>query len=213
MSSTKKIIQIIIYLMICQSCTSFKSPESTKNAKERSSTILFIGNSLTYTNDLPKLVKVIAKEKGVRVTTTMIALPNYALIDHWNDGTIQKEIRSKQYDFVIVQQGPSSQAFGKEILVNYGKKYSNLCEENSAQLCYFMVWPSLTYYNTFDGVIKNHREAARINNAMLLPVGEIWKTHFDATENFDYYSNDGFHPSLKGSRVAAEIIVDYLFKK
>lgn len=173
---------------------------------------MFIGNSLTYTNNLPKLIKDIAKKKGILLKTNMIAFPNYAILDHWNDGVVQQEIRSKKYDYVILQQGPSSQAFGKEILLEYGKKYSALCKENNAQLCYFMVWPSLTYYDTFDGVISNHKQAALANDAILLPVGEVWKLHFDKTKTFDYYDSDGFHPSLRGSKVAAQVIFNYLFE-
>lgn len=75
-----------------------------------------------------------------------------------------------------------------------------------------MVWPSLGYCYTFPKVIKNHNDAANKNDAILLPVGEVWKEHFDETDNFDYYGNDDFHPSLKGSQIAAEVIVEYLFK-
>jgi len=175
--------------------------------------LLFIGNSLTYSNELPDLVKKEAKVKGIKVNTEMIAYGNYAIMDHWDDGEVQILISSEEYDYVIVQQGPSSQAFGREILIEYGKKYSELCKAHNVQFCYFMVWPSLTYYETFDGVIKNHKDAARMNDAILLPVGEVWKKHFDETGEFDYYSSDGFHPSEKGSQIAAEVIVEYLFGK
>ncbi|PCJ95777.1 MAG: hypothetical protein COA50_08230 [Flavobacteriaceae bacterium] len=173
--------------------------------------ILFIGNSLTYTNDLPGLVKTRAKQKGITIGTKMIALPNYAILDHWSDGEVQKEINSKKYQFIIIQQGPSSQPFGRQVLIEYGQKYSALCKVNNAKLAYFMVWPSLANYETFDGVILNHKEAALINKAILCPVGEVWKTHFDNTNNFDYYGPDGFHPSFKGSQVAANVIVATLF--
>lgn len=203
-------MNIFKYFIICiitLSCNSSKSTPVTDTIS-----ILFIGNSLTYTNNLPKLVEDIAKTKGVILQTKTIAYPNYALIDHWNDGTIQKEIQSKKYDYVIVQQGPSSQQFGREVLIEYGKKLSTLCMQNNSTLCYFMVWPSRQYYYTFDKVIQNHKDASKLNTAILLPVGEAWKHHFDSTLNFDYYGPDGFHPSQKGSEASAEIIVEHLFK-
>ena len=67
-------------------------------------TILFVGNSLTYTNDLPKLVVAFGKENGVEINTTILAYPNYALEDHWNDGQVQKLIAKYKYDFVVIQQ-------------------------------------------------------------------------------------------------------------
>lgn len=175
--------------------------------------ILFVGNSLTYTNNLPMLVKQKALSRGISVGTKMIAEPNTAIIDHWVGGNVQVDIASKQFDFVVIQQGPSSQAFGREILIEYGKKYAALCNENDAKLAYYMVWPSISWYHTFDDVIQNHRDAAAINEAILCPVGEKWKAHFDSTNNFDYYGPDDFHPSLLGSQVAANIIVESLFPR
>ena len=173
--------------------------------------ILFIGNSLTYTNNLPAFVKNEARLKGINIGIKMIAFPNYAILDHWNDGNVQAQLASGKYYFVIIQQGPSSQAFGRQVLIEYAEKYSDLCKKHDAQLGYFMVWPALANYQTFEGAIKNHQDAALINNAILCPVGKVWKEHFDATDNFDYYGSDNFHPSLKGSQVAAKIIVESLF--
>lgn len=169
--------------------------------------ILFVGNSLTYFNNLPELVEIEARSKNITVRSEMLAYPNYAILDHWADGAVQNLIKSQTYDFVVIQQGPSSQAFGRQVLFEYGKKFSDLCNANNAKLAFFMVWPSRTYYYTFEGVIQNHRDAAIATGSILCPVGEIWKFHFDNTGDFSYYGADGFHPSLKGSQVAAEVIV------
>lgn len=174
--------------------------------------LLFIGNSLTYTNDLPNLVKDYAETQGKSVKVESVAYGNYALIDHWEDGEIQTLIETQTFDYVIVQQGPSSQAFGKALLLEYGGKISELCNENYTNLAFYMVWPSLTYYNTFQGVIDNYSLAATMNNDILCPVGEVWKSHFDSTNDFSYYGPDGFHPSLKGSQIAAKVIYESLFE-
>lgn len=175
--------------------------------------ILFVGNSLTYTNDLPKLVKNSALAKGIALKVKMLAQPNYAIVDHWNEGKVQKLIKSKKYDYVIIQQGPSSQSEGRRMLIDDGKSYKELCDSSGSQLCYFMVWPSVSRNYTFDNVIKNHKDAASINNSILLPVGQAWKAHIDSSKSFDFYGPDGFHPSLKGSLATAELIVGYLFEK
>lgn len=199
------------FFILLITCSSLYSQQKINNKTKFN--ILFIGNSLTYTNKLPQLIKKKAKSKGVKINIKMIAFPNYAIEDHWNEGNIQKLISSKKYDYVIIQQGPSSQSNGRKMLIEYGEKYSRLCQLNGAKLCYFMVWPALKYYHTFNDVIKNHREAALINNAILLPVGEVWKTYIDSTKNTEYYSFDEFHPSIKGSQKAADVIVESLFAK
>ena len=174
--------------------------------------VLFIGNSLTYTHNIPKLVENIAAERGLVVETKTIAYPNYAILDHWEDGLVQRQIKSRKYDYVIIQQGPSSQEEGYRMLVDYGAKYASLCEDNDAELAYYMVWPSIQLFHTFDGVIANYTSAAEINNAILCPVGKVWKDHIDETNDFSFYSSDQFHPSPKGSEVAATVIADSLFE-
>jgi hypothetical protein len=138
----------------------------------------------------------------------MIAEPDYALIDHWNDGLIQIAIRSGSYDYVIVQQGPSSQEFGRAILIEYGKKIKTLCDQNNTKLMYYMVWPSKRYFTSFSQVIHHYYEAAQINNALVCPVGEVLKTRIEQDPRFKFYSSDGFHPSLEGSRFIAQLLYD-----
>ena len=214
-----KLTLISFVCIVTLGCSDFQPVVNPNNILSESDTltnadfhVLFIGNSLTSSNNLPELVKNSAEQKGIIIETKMIALPGYALIDHWNDGSVQGHIESKKYNFVIVQQGPSSQAYGRQVLIEYGQKFKSLCEENDAELGFFMVWPSLIYYQTFEGVIKNYRDAASINDAILCPAGEVWKKYFDSSNTFDYYGADGFHPSIKGSQVAADVIVESLFQ-
>lgn len=173
--------------------------------------ILFVGNSLTYTNDLPKLVKEIGAKKGIEVRTHSLALPNYALVDHLADGDLQKLLLDN-YDFVVVQQGPSSQKEGHDLLIEAVVKIKDLCTEQGSKLAIFMVWPSYSNYDTFNGVITNYTEAATTTSSILCPVGQVWKDYIDKTADLSYYGPDLFHPSLKGSKVAAEIICKALFE-
>ncbi|NNF35298.1 MAG: SGNH/GDSL hydrolase family protein [Saprospiraceae bacterium] len=174
--------------------------------------LLFVGNSLTYTNNLPLLVKQAAEDRGYNIETRSLAYPNYAIVDHWADGQVQTLIKSKKYDFVIIQQGPSSQQEGHRMLIDSGADYAALCKENGAELAYYMVWPPVSVFHRFDRVIANYTDAARKNNAILCPVGRVWKDYIDQTMDYSYYGFDDFHPSLKGSQVAADVIISSLIR-
>jgi len=174
-------------------------------------TILFVGNSLTYFNDLPKLVARAGMNRGIEIRTEMIAKPNYALEDHWNEGYMQLMIARNKYDFVVVQQGPSSQADGRIMLLDYGARIKNICIPQNTQLAFFMVWPAFSNLHTFDGVINNYTAAAAATNSLLCPVGKLWKEHFLSTGDYSYYGPDMFHPSQAGSEHAAMIIFETLF--
>ena len=171
---------------------------------------LFIGNSLTSTNNLPRIVKEMYADLGIIISTRTIAPPGYGLEDHWNVGIIQPLINSNYYNYVIIQQGPSSQEYGRESLIEYGGRIAELCNSNDTKLAFFMVWPSVPYYHTFDGVIINYTDAATLSNAILIPVGRNWKYYIDQTGDYSYYGSDNFHPSVKGSEKTAENIIQTL---
>lgn len=165
--------------------------------------ILFVGNSLTYTNDLPKILEHIAHNFDIPVETTTLCFPNYGLEDHWNDGKFQELMSKREFDYVVVQQGPSSQMPGKRMLLEYGAKIKGVCKDKGVELAYFMVWPSKQYYFTFDGVIENYSLAAKKTESIVFPVGAIWKDYEAAKGYENLYGNDGFHPSTAGSFLAA----------
>ncbi len=199
---------ILLFICLC----GFSGFSQKPAGKDTVRSILFIGNSLTYTNDLPNLVVRKGGENGILIKTEMLAFPNYGLEDHWNDGNIQILISVKKYDFVIIQQGPSSQNDGRIMLIDYGARINTLCQKNKSKLVYFMVWPGYSHLQSFDGVIKNYSDAAKATNALLCPVGQVWKKHFEETKEYSYYGPDMFHPSQKGSEIAAQIIFETLFK-
>jgi len=178
--------------------------------EDKSIHILFVGNSLTYTNNLPALVVEEGKNQHLTITTEILAYPNYALEDHWNDGVLQKQIATGNFQFVILQQGPSSQADGRTMLLDYGQRIKNLCDRYNTTLIFLMVWPSRANSGTFDGVIRNYTEAATRTGSLLCPAGKRWKEYIEKTNDYYYYGPDGFHPSLAGSKVVAALVVALL---
>lgn len=175
--------------------------------------MLFVGNSLTYFNNLPELVKQIAACEKVEVSYRTLALPNYALEDHWNDKTVIEEINSGKYNFVIVQQGPSSQQEGRTLLLDYGLKLDSLCEKKKAQLAVFMVWPSKARSTDFQGVYESYKILAESSKSIFCPAGRAWQTLWKNDPAFELYGPDNFHPGLKGSLLSALVIYGRIMKK
>jgi len=71
--------------------------------------VLFIGNSLTQSNDLPAIVQALAVAGGQpALTQKSVLLPGTSLEDQWNNGRALKALRAEKWDVVVLQQGPSS---------------------------------------------------------------------------------------------------------
>jgi hypothetical protein len=72
--------------------------------------ILFIGNSLTYVNDLPLIVEALADSvpgltPAQRLAPAMAAFPDYALEDHWANGTAVRAIDQGKWSVVGTAAG------------------------------------------------------------------------------------------------------------
>src|SRR5688572_65820 len=79
--------------------------------------ILFIGNSLTYWNDLPAMVQSLAAAAKRRITCQQVAFPDVSLEDHWQRGDAVRAIRRGGWSHVVLQQGPRGEPLGNAILL------------------------------------------------------------------------------------------------
>ena len=112
--------------------------------------ILFIGNSLTYSNDLPAMVCAMARSAGRQVTCESVAKPDYGLEEHWNDREARQAI-ARGWDVVVLQQGPSALPESRRLLIDYTRRFDAEIKKAGARTALFMVWPSRTRRGDFSG--------------------------------------------------------------
>jgi hypothetical protein len=174
------------------------------------SRILFIGNSLTYANDLPAMVCTLARAAGRAVTCASVARPDVSLEDHWNSGPARATI-AEGWDLVVLQQGPSALPESRTLLVEYVRRFDGLIRKTGARTAVYMVWPSRQRRADAPGVSQSYTAAARAVNGLLLPAGDAWRAAWAVDGGLALYGPDGFHPSPMGSYLAALVIYRQLF--
>ena len=188
------------------------------NATERkapgdSLKILFVGNSLTYTNNLPALVEEMGAMDGKIINTHSIVIANYSIEDHWNEGVAEAEIEKGKYDFVVFQQGPSALPESQFLLLEYAGRFAKVCQENNAKMALYMVWPSKSRLFDLDNVILSYTNAAKKTGSLLCSAGLAWKYTWQASPSTSLYGPDGFHPGMDGSVLAALTVYGVLVGK
>ncbi len=175
--------------------------------------VLFIGNSLTYANELPAMIAALAENSKQKLTYKTLAYPDFGLQDHWERGDAQKEIAKGKWDVVILQQGPSALPESRQLLLEYVRRFAKEIRAAGAKPALYMVWSSITRFNDFPRVMESYKLAAEEINAMLLPVGAAWRAAWKPDAKFALYAHDKFHPSVLGSYLAALVIYKKLFGK
>jgi pimeloyl-ACP methyl ester carboxylesterase len=167
--------------------------------------VLFVGNSLTYANDLPEMVRALALASGETLRVGMVANPDWSLEDHWNGGGARSEIR-RGWDVVVLQQGPSSLPESRTLLIDYTRRFAGEIRAAGATPALYAVWPSLSRSGDFDRASESYRLAAQDVDGMLFPAGEAWRAAWRADPGLQLYSADGLHPSVAGTYAAALVI-------
>ncbi len=202
---------LVICLLLVTATASAKQPEGVSSSPVEASSelaVLFIGNSLTNTNDMPAMFEALLLAADVEATVKTVAFPNYGLQDHWLSEKTRGALAEGPWDVVVMQQGPSATE-GRPSLLKYSRRFSKLIRPG-ARPALFMVWPAKSRFFDFDGVCDSYRAAAEAVDGILLPVGEAWRLAWEKDSQLALYGPDGFHPSVAGSYLAALVIFQRL---
>jgi len=173
--------------------------------------VLFIGNSLTYTNNLPGTLAGVARTAGDEIYVEMIARPDYALIDHLtNNSGAEAAIRRGGWDVVVLQQGPTTLPINRDSLVLWTRMFDSIIRPTGARTALFMVWPAGPSAQGFNAVRLSYQDAATAVHGVFLPAGAAWQIALQQDSTLALYGPDNFHPSPLGSYLAAITIYEKL---
>jgi hypothetical protein len=166
--------------------------------------VLFVGNSLTYVNDLPNTLVAIAAAAGDTIRVASAAGANLALIDHLTGSTDAPQlIAGDRWEFVILQQGPTPAGICRDSLVLWSKLFEPRIRAAGAQPALLMTWPGATFQYLWDDVRVSFQNAATAVSGTFMPAGEAWRAAWTADPSLQLYGPDGFHPSPAGTFLTA----------
>lgn len=191
--------------------------------------VLFIGNSYTYVNDLPTMLRDLSASLNKEVTIGSKTNGGFTFQNHANDPLTYAAINQNLWDVVVIQ-GQSQEPSFPTGQVNtasypYAMQLSDSVLANSAcsNVMYFMTWgrqngdSQWDSINTFDKMnsrlYNTYRRFADSADAMVAAVGASWKYVRDTYPTINLYSGDGSHPSLEGSYLAACTFYASLFRQ
>jgi PKD repeat protein len=185
--------------------------------------VLFIGNSYTYMNDLPLMLKNVAASTGDVVIYDGNLIGGFSLQDHSTQlGTLTK-IAAGGWDYVVLQEQSQRPSFSDNQVLHsvypYAKHLDSLirlhnpCAETvfyntwgrkngDAQNC--PLWPPVCTYIGMDSLLRlRYGIMAADNNAIVSPVGPVWRRIRGTAPLIDLYDPDESHPSVAGTYAAA----------
>ncbi len=174
--------------------------------------VLFVGNSHTYGNDVPDLVRQIATTKGVQFEVDSITAGGATLEDHLKTGTVQKRLESGGFSAVILQEQSGRQVLEVDQYEASARKLAALARARKTRVFIHMGWTrqdlvesnGYTQQNWTDSALR----VARAIQAGVAPVGEAWLSvkRRDPALGLRLQDSDGNHATLAGSYASAATI-------
>src|SRR5262249_40662188 len=103
--------------------------------------ILFIGNSYTYVNDLPKMLAALAKAGNQRPVVHDRETPGGCTLEkHWKDGKAVKKITSAQWDYVVLQEQSQRPLTDRARMFEYAVKLDGEIKKQRARTLLYQTW-------------------------------------------------------------------------
>jgi hypothetical protein len=210
MMPRRALLALVASLATAAAFAQAPAPAAAPAAVPKALRVLFVGNGLTSTGDIPGRLQKLAAALGRKAAVETIAYPEYSLEDHWRDGRALAAIKKGGWDVVVLQQGPGATADSREQLVEYAKRFAAPIREAGAKPALYMTWPLQNRAGDFGAVIGAYRAAAAAVDGILLPAGEAWLRALHDDKRIRLYS-DAMHPSSLGQDLAILTIYLMLF--
>lgn len=214
----RNLTRIILAVMFCVAT-------SARAAEADSLRVLWVGNSLTYFNDLPAIVQDIAASQGLKLSMTRVLKGGEQLSGHWANPRLKKLLKEQRWDYIVLQEqsqlpGMETDVVAREVYP-YAHKIDSLAHVYSPQAhtIYYMTFAhkygnvdktDYTLDDTYDlmqmRLATSYLEMAYQNNSWCAPVGWAWEAVRKAHPEFQLHLPDCLHPSPMGSYLAANVI-------
>jgi PKD repeat protein len=185
--------------------------------------VLFLGNSYTAYNNLPQLVKDVAISTGDTIIFDSNTPGGFTLQGHSTNTTSLQKIISGNWDVVVLQEQSQLPSFPINQVITgvfpYAQKLDSIIHvyQPCGKTMFYMTWgrkngdasncatwPPVCTYQGMDSLLyERYMMMAQDNDAVVSPVGAVWKYIRNNFPGIELYSADESHPSLAGSYAAA----------
>jgi hypothetical protein len=195
--------------------------------------VLFLGNSYTAVNNLPQMMADVAVSAGDTLWFDSNTPGGYTLQGHSTNTLSLGKIAAGGWDYVVLQEQSQLPSFPlpqvQQMVFPYARKLDSIINtyNECAETVFYMtwgrkngdaencpVWPPVCTYEGMDSLLNlRYRMMASDNQAILSPVGAVWRYLRQNHPQLELYSHDGSHPSLAGTYTAACSFYTAIFRK
>jgi lysophospholipase L1-like esterase len=184
--------------------------------------VLFVGNSLTFVNDLPATFRKLAASGGRTVVTGMAATGGASFASHVAAADAAGALRAQPWNVVALQEQSEVPAVAAWRAEMYPAAHAlvDAVRAARAQPLLFATWAHAGglpaqglpgYAAMQDAVDAAYADLGQALEAPVAPVGVAWAQALAGTPPPQLFSPDGTHPAVAGTYLAACVFYAAVF--
>ena len=194
--------------------------------------VLFVGNSYTEVNNLPRMVADVAASMGDVLAYGSNTPGGFTFQQHCSNQSMTL-IRQGGWDVVVLQEKSQYPSFPDSQVAAEVFPYAQRLVDSvyahgwCAEPMFYMTWgrrdgdsynaqffPPLATYEGMDSLLcARYLQMASDNDASVCPVGRVWRYLRRHHPDLELYQSDGSHPSVAGTYAAACSFYTMLFHR
>jgi hypothetical protein len=176
--------------------------------------VLFIGNSFTFVNDLPKMIAELAEAGKQPPLEHERETPGGASFEkHWKDGKAAKKIAAGPWDFVVLQEQSQRPLVNRPLMFEYAAKLDGEIRKHGAKTLLYQTWAVQDQPEQQPALSKAYLDLGTELNARVAPVGIAWQKALEDNPKLVLHSADKSHPSKAGTYLAACVFYAAIYGK
>ena len=182
------------------------SNQSFAFEKKDTVSLLFVGNSYVYYNNLAQMIGLITDSMDTKIICKKSTVGAATLGQHWNSarGLKSKQIiANNKFDIVVIQDNSMWPLEHKDSLLFFGHLFCDYIKANGAKPYLYNTWAREKTPETQTKINEVYSELAKAENATVVPVGASWALARQTMPNMNLFHTDGSHPSALGTFLIA----------
>ena len=196
-------------LLLIQGCG---APDGPPKPSKPPLSLLFIGNSLTFVNDLPGALKAIAAAEGRVIRVQSRAVGGWTLALHDADPQTNALILRGGWDYVVLQEQSRLSVDNYPGFAAAAASLDAKIRAAGARTLLYQNWPCQSQPQRFQDYHDAFGNVAAQLNAGWVRAGDAWGlVHQDQPGTWAQLYGDDVHPSAKGSYLTACVFYDVLY--